>query len=257
MMGRSRLAAEVRPVDFILLDWTRMGRVYCLAGAIYQAGQYRIVRPLPARARDNPVPNQGWSPYLLDGHSRWEVFELIHPAPARAAAPHLEDVWVTSLKTRHRLAAPDERQAVLLATLTPPGKSIFGTTLTHGYSGSYAEPGGGERSLASVVVPSAEVQFTALWREGAEQPDHRVSLVLPEAGRRILPLKDHFLLCRAEKESDDVDEQLKSLARAVRAIGPTVVVRLGLSRPYTSAEGRPGKCWLMADGFFSMDDPQP
>jgi hypothetical protein len=257
MMGRSRHFAEVRSVDFILLDWTRMGRVYCLAGAVYQAGQYRIVRPLPARSRDNLTPNQGWSPFLLDGHSRWEVFELVHPAPAHAVAPHLEDVRVTSLKTQHRLATPEQRRAVLLATMTPPGKSIFGTELSHGYSGSFAEPGAGERSLASVTTASAEVQFTALWREGAEQPDHRVSLVLSEGGRRILPVKDHFLLSRAEKESADVDEQLKFLARAVRAMGPTVVVRLGLSRSFASVEGRPGKCWLMADGFFSMDDPQP
>lgn len=244
-------------MDFILLDWTRMGRAYCLAGAVYQAGQYRIVRPLPARARDGGFANQGWSPYLLDGHSRWEVFELIHPAPAHSVAPHLEDVWVTALKTRHRLATPDERRAVLQATLTPAGKSIFGGALTHGYSGTYAEPGGGERSLASVTATSADVQFTALWREGAEQPDHRASLVLPECGRRILPVKDHFLLSRAEKESADVDEQVRFLARAVRAMGATVVVRLGLSRAFAAAEGRPGKCWLMADGFFSMDDPQP
>jgi hypothetical protein len=244
-------------VDFILLDWTRMGRLYCLAGAVFQAGQYRIVRPLPSRARDNPVPNQGWSPFLLDGHSRWEVFELVHPAPARAVAPHLEDVWVTALKPRRRLATPDERRAVLQATLTPAGKLIFGAALTHGYAGSFAEPGCGERSLASMTVPSADVQFTALWRDGAEQPDHRVSLPLPDADRRILPVKDHFLLSRAEKESADVDGQLRFLAKAVRAMGATVVVRVGLSRPFVSAAGQPGKCWLMADGFFSLDDPQP
>jgi hypothetical protein len=108
-----------------------------------------------------------------------------------------------------------------------------------------------------VLVPSADVQFTALWREGADQPDHRVSLPLPEAGRRILPLKDHFLLARAEKESADVDAQLKVLTHLVRAMGATVVVRLGLSRTFVSATGQPGKCWLMADGFFSLDDPQP
>jgi hypothetical protein len=244
-------------VDFILLDWTRMGRVYCLAGAVFQAGQYRIVRPLPSRHKHGDVPNQGWSPFLIDGHSRWEVFELIQPAPARSLAPHHEDVWVASLAPCRRLATPDERRAVLKATLTPAGHSVFGAALTHGYSGSFAEPGHGERSLASVLVPSADVQFTALWRDGAEQPDHRVSLPLPEVGRRILPLKDHFLLRRAEKESADVDEQLGALARAVRSMGATVVVRLGLSRSFVSATGQPGKCWLMADGFFSLDDPQP
>ena len=87
-------------MDFILLDWTRMGRVYCLAGAIVQVGQYRIVRPLPGRAKDSPTPNNGWSPFLMDGHSRWEVFELVGPTPACTVAPHLEDVWVQSLRPR-------------------------------------------------------------------------------------------------------------------------------------------------------------
>lgn len=244
-------------MEFVLLDWTRMGRVYCLAGAVFQAGQYRIVRPLPSRFKDGDAMKLGWSPFLIDGHSRWEVFDLVHPVPARVLAPHLEDVWVTTLAPRRRLATPDERRAVLKATLSPPGKPIFGAALTHGYSGSFAEPGHGERSLASVLVPSADVQFTALWRDGAELPDHRVSLPLPEVGRRILPLKDHFLLSRAEKESADVDGQLGALARAVRAMGATVVVRLGLSRSFVSTTGQPGKCWLMADGFFSLEDPQP
>src|SRR5262245_36786472 len=103
-------------MEFVLLDWTRMGRVYCLAGAVTQAGQVRIVRPLPARGRDNPVNNQGWSPFLMDGHCRWEVFELIQPTPACALAPHLEDVWVQSLKPCGRLATREQRRDVLLAT---------------------------------------------------------------------------------------------------------------------------------------------
>jgi hypothetical protein len=247
---------EGRPVEFILLDWTRMGRQYCLAGAVVQAGQYRIVRPLPARSKDSPFPNQGWSAFLMDGHARWEVFVLERPEPARAVAPHLEDTWVHSLKPSRRHATRDERRAVLQATLTPAGKAIFGSALTHGYSGSFTEPGTGERSLASLVLPSSEVQFTALWRDGSEQPDVRVSLPLPEAGRRILPVKDHFLLSRAEKESSDIDEQLKCLAATVRSMGSEIVVRLGLSRPFASSAGQPGKCWLMADGFFSLDDPQ-
>src|SRR5437868_8860700 len=43
---------EVSIVDMILLDWTRMGRTFCVAGAVVQAGQYRVVRPLLARYRD-------------------------------------------------------------------------------------------------------------------------------------------------------------------------------------------------------------
>jgi len=128
-------------VDFIVLDWTRMGRIYCLAGAIVQGGQYRIVRPLAARGRNSSVPNQGWSPFLLDGHSRWEVFELVRPVPAQATPPHLEDVWVQDLKPRRRLAGRDERRAILEATLAPPGQPLFGSALSHSHANSYLEPG--------------------------------------------------------------------------------------------------------------------
>jgi len=105
-------------------------------------------------------------------------------------------------------------------------------------------------------VPSAEIHFTALCRDGAGQPDYRVSLPVPDLDRCILPVKDHFLLCRAEKAGAGLDAQLGFLAEAVRLMGPQVVVRLGLSRSFTAAQGQPGRCWLMADGFFSLNDPQ-
>src|SRR5437660_12692443 len=100
----------------ILLDWTRMGKTYCLAGAVAEKGSYRIVRPLLAKNRTAAVRNVGWSAWLLDGHSRWEVFELIAPQPAEAQPPHVEDLWVHSLKPRRCLASPDERRAILAET---------------------------------------------------------------------------------------------------------------------------------------------
>jgi hypothetical protein len=244
-------------VDIILLDWTRMGRVYCLAGAIVQSGQIRIVRPLPARSRTSPLPNNGWSPYLMDGHSRWEVFEMVHPIPAQSLAPHLEDVWVQALRSRRQVAAAEHRRAILQATPPPPDKPLFGVELMHLHGGCWLEPGAGERSLTTVVLPSADVQFTALWRDGASDPDYRVRLVLPgHAYAAILPVKDHFLLSRAETSSRDLDERLGFLRRAVRQMGERVVVRLGLSRSFHASGEKPGRCWLMADGFFSLDDPQ-
>ena len=51
--GGSRIAA---------LDWTRIGHTYCLAGVIVKDGRLRVVRPLPARSREGPVRNVGWSP---------------------------------------------------------------------------------------------------------------------------------------------------------------------------------------------------
>ena len=69
-------------MDMILLDWTRMGKTYCVAGVVLDNGRYRVVRPLLAKNRAAPVRNIGWSPWQLDGHARWEVFELIGPDPA-------------------------------------------------------------------------------------------------------------------------------------------------------------------------------
>src|SRR5438552_229361 len=99
----------------ILLDWTRMGKSYCLAGVIVQDGQYRVVRPLQARNREAPVRNVGWSPYQMDGYSRWEVFTLIGPEPAADQRPHLEDVWVRSLQPRRVTANPALRRTILEA----------------------------------------------------------------------------------------------------------------------------------------------
>jgi len=84
-------------VDMILLDWTRMGKTFCVAGAVVQGGQYHVVRPLSVHFRDAPVRNVGWSAYQLAGHARWDVFELIGPKPAAAVPPHLEDIWVRTL----------------------------------------------------------------------------------------------------------------------------------------------------------------
>jgi hypothetical protein len=251
-------AVEVAAMDLVLLDWTRMGHVYCLAGAVREEGQYRIVRPLLGYRNDSPVPNQGWSPYLMDGHSRWEVFELVHPVRPLPVPPHVEDVWVKTLEPRRRSARRDERRAILQATLGPPDAALFGAALlNNGHGGCYLEPGSGERSLASLVVPSSEIRFKPpQCRGGADQPDYHAYLTVPGHGECILPVKDHFLLCRAEKAWPNLDDRPGFLTEAVHLMGHQVVVRLGLSRSFPTARGAPGRCWLMADGFFSLDDPQ-
>jgi hypothetical protein len=243
-------------MDLIVLDWTRMGHQHCLAGAAVQAGEIRVVRPLPARARSADTTHPGWSPSSLHGRSRWQVFEMVKPAPGQPAAPHLEDVWVHDLRPTARQATAEQRRAILRATLAPEGKPPFGAALGCSCAGAYLEPGQGERSLVSVVVPSREVHFSASWRDGAAEPDYRVELPVPGLGRRIIPVKDHFLLCRAEGHAREVDPRVRFLDDTVRRLGESVAVRLGLSRPFAGARGQPGRCWLMADGFFSMDDPQ-
>jgi hypothetical protein len=242
----------------ILLDWTRMGSTYCVAGVVVQDNRLRVVRPLQAHKRDAPVRNIGWSAFLMDGHSRWEVFELIDPVPAEGQPPHLEDVWVRELRPRRRLASPAQRRAILEATRTPPERPPFGVPLTTTRSAAYLSPGTGTRSLASVVVPVGDVAFSASQREGVAEPDYRVTLNLPGLEERVVSLKDHFLLQRAELAGQDLERQVRELTIAVRQMGDEVVVRLGLSRAFQGTPQRSeGVCWLMADGFFSRADPQP
>lgn len=245
-------------MDLILIDWTRMGKTYCLAGAIVHNGTYRIVRPLLAQHQKSAVRNVGWSPFLLDGHSRWEVFEVVGPTPAEVEPPHCEDVWVHTLRPRRCLATPAQRRAVLQVTLTPEGQPPFGAPLATTRSSAYLAPGCGSRSLATLLVPARGIRFSAALREGAAEPDYRVTLDVPGLAGRQLPVKDHFLLRQAEMASTSLDFQVRALTRAVQQMGERIAIRLGLSRAFQPTPGRgSGFCWLMADGFFSFTDPQP
>jgi hypothetical protein len=244
-------------MEMILLDWTRMAKSYCLAGAVVEQGQVRIVRPLWAKYREAPVRNVGWSAYLLDGHCRWEILELIGPAAAAPEPPHLEDVWVRDLKARRKLAPPDLRRAILQATLAPPGEPLFGTPLVTNRTAACLPPNTGRRSLTSVMVPAGQIRFGAWWREGTPEADVRVTLPLPEVGPRTLPVKDHHFLRQAEQGPAGLEQRLQVLYQALVRMGDPIVVRLGLSRPFVG-HGSPAQaeCWLMADGFFSLTDPQ-
>jgi hypothetical protein len=245
-------------MDMVLLDWTRMGKWYCLAGAVSMAGAYRVVRPLLLKLHDAPMRNVGWSAWLLDGHSRWEVFEIVGPQPAPPDPPHLEDLWVRALRPRRRLATPAERRAILAATRAQPNEDLFGTPLATTRTAAHLLPGMGCRSLATLEVPANRIEFSVTWREGIAEADVRVTLPLPGVGDRILPVKDHHLLLRAERTTPDLKGRVEVLAQAVRQMGATVAVRLGLSRSFQGNPGRaPAACWLMADGFFSATDPEP
>jgi hypothetical protein len=241
----------------ILLDWTRMGRSYCLAGVIVQDRQYRVVRPLQARNREVPFRNVGWSPYQMDGYARWEIFELISPEPAAGQPPHLEDIWVRSLQPRRAVASPSLRRAILAATMIAGDAPLFGQPLQQTHTAAYLKPGTGSRSLATITAPGRNLRFTAAWREGTPEPDYRVILPLPGGEERSLPVKDHFLLQRAELAGPELDSRVRALSFAIGQMGEQVAVRLGLSRAFPGTPHRnEGVCWLMADGFFSLADPQ-
>jgi hypothetical protein len=240
----------------ILLDWTRMGKRYCLAGVVADGSGYRVVRPLPARHRNSPDRNVGWSPFLMEGHSRWEVFELVEPEPARPEPPHTEDCWVRSLRPRRCLANGPLRRLILEGTMAKPGEPLFGAPLTSTRAFAVLPAESGTRSLITAVIPSEQITFSALRRAGVLEPDWRVSLPVPDMGMRQLALKDHFLLQQAE-QAGSLEEQIRVLNAAVRRMGERVAVRLGLSRSFAGTDGGPGCCWLMADGFFSLSEPMP
>jgi hypothetical protein len=245
-------------MDMILLDWTRMGRLYCLAGVVAEGTGYRVVRPLLASKHGAAVRNVGWSPYLLDGHQRWEEFELVGPQEASPEAPHLEDLWVRALGPRRRLAPVDQRREILALTVPPPGEAPFGVPLARTRLAAYLQPGTGQRSLATLMMSGRGVRFDGSWRVGAVEPDLRVTLGLPDLNERQLPVKDHHLIRRAEAAAHDLPGRIQALHAAVQALGERVAVRVGLSRPFQGhGEAGPGACWLMADGFFSASDPEP
>jgi hypothetical protein len=162
-------------MDLILLDWTRMGKTYCLAGVVVEGKFVRTVGPLLARNRDLPVRNVGWSPFLLDGHQRWEVFEAVGAQAADAQPPHLEDTWVTTLRPRRCSIPADQRRAILQSLAARPGEVLFGTPLLTTRASAYLRPGTGQRSLATIIVPSVQVGFSATRRQGAPEPDVRVA----------------------------------------------------------------------------------
>jgi hypothetical protein len=249
----------------ILLDWTRMGTIYCLAGAVVEGSTVRTVRPLLSRGRPAPVRNVGWSPFLLDGHQRWDVFELVGPEIADPQPPHLEDVWVRTLRPRRRSAPPEQRRAVLHSLTVGPGELLFGTPLNTTCTAAFVNPSEGQRSLATLIVPNERLTFNAVQRhrltverQGHSDTDFRVSLDWGQLAGRSLPLKDHHLLRRTEQAVPDLTGRVQALTRAVRAMGERVAVRLGVSRPFRAKlQGGPGPCWLMVDGLFSVADPQP
>jgi hypothetical protein len=242
----------------VLLDWTRMGKAYCLAGVILKDDTYYVVRPLPGWRQDAPVPNVGWVPEDVNGYSRWQLFELVGGRPADSVPPHLEDTWVSALRPLGRVASPAERRGILQATLRRSGESFFGAPLVMTKATAYLPPGTGRRSLTSILVPANGITFAACWREGTPLPDYRVALHGAGIHFRNLAVKDHFFLERAESASKNLDERVREMSRAVHEMGNEVVVRLGLARAFQATPARQQcPCYVMADGFFSFTDPQP
>src|SRR5262245_8769529 len=105
-----------------------MGKCFCLAGVVVDGPRLYVVRPLPVAQRGVAAHNLGWQSCLLAGYERWQVFQLVEPEPAGAAAPHVEDAWVRDLRPSGRFAPVELRRAILTAT-AQDNDPLFGTTL--------------------------------------------------------------------------------------------------------------------------------
>ncbi len=246
-------------MEMILCDWTRMGRAYCLTGAVNNGSGWTMVRPLLHKRCPSPVRNVGWSPFLLDGHCRWEVFDLVGLTSPTRELPHVEDVWVRELRPLHRTATPVQRRSILEAGVRPADVLLFGQPFSPSRTAAHLEAGTGDRSLATVVVERRGLSFSGIQRQGRAGPDYRVTLDVPGLGSRCLPVVDHFMLAAAELAGEEMSSRLREIERIVGQMGEKVALRLGLSRPYAPDGGtQPASrvCWLMADGFFSLDNPQ-
>lgn len=263
---------------FVLLDWTRMGKGYCLAGAVLEGEGARIVRPLSIThqrsvvgggglfamirsffVRDPPEGDRtvGWPAFLMAGRSRWEEFDLVSPRLAKTESPHVEDTWVRSLRPCKRLATPDQRRAILRATAAATADALFGAPLRIEGTKTFLLPGEGQRSLSTLLAPAEQIQFHVGQRDRhSREPRIRVNLPFPGLGVRTLPVTDHHLYCRVEQQASRLEDQAELFNGLIRQMGEIVAVRLGLSRPFGSEE-QSAACWLMANGFFSLADPQP
>jgi hypothetical protein len=257
-------------MEFVLIDWTRMGKTFCVAGLVAEGGAWRTVRPMPVALRPTPhigvgtqktesgslpsVPrNVGWLPRQLELFARWDILELLDPQPAEVERPHTEDMWVRLLRPTGRSIATERRAALLREMCTQAASPRFGAQLLTTAMSAYLKPGSGDRSLTTIILPSGEISFEASARGGATDVDVRARLNLPGLGTKLVPVKDHHLLRHGELSATDPAGLARVLRETVAAMGPSVAVRLGLSRGFVSGHGEP-RCWLMADGFFPAED---
>jgi hypothetical protein len=247
-------------MEMILCDWTRMGHAYCLTGAVNSGDGWTIVRPLLHRRGGDMVRNVGWSPFLFDGHARWEVFDLVGVTSPPREPPHVEDVWIREMRSLKRMAAPVQRREILQAGIRPADIPLFGQSFSVGRETAWIDTGKGDRSLATMLVERGSLRFSGIQREGRAGPDYRVTLDVPGLGERCLAVVDHFLLRAAELAGTEMSSQVREMERIVGQMGERIAVRLGLTRPFApqgNTQPAARVCWLMADSFFSMDDPQP
>jgi hypothetical protein len=206
------------------------------------------------------VRNVGWSPYLLEGHARWEMFDLVGLTSPPREPPHVEDVWVREMRPLRRMATPAQRREILEAGMRPPDVPLFGQPFSVSRATAWIEAGTGDGSLTTIVVERGALTFSGVQRQGRAGPDYRVTLDVPGLGSRSLAVVDHFLLKAAELAGDEMSSRVREMERIAGQMGERIAVRLGLTRPFApQGDNQPAArvCWLMADSFFSMDDPQP
>src|SRR5438034_10506500 len=70
---RGRVQMRVSVMEMVLLDWTRMGRSFCVAGAAFPDTHYRLVRPLWANTGQAPVGRVRSTASRLERPVGWDI----------------------------------------------------------------------------------------------------------------------------------------------------------------------------------------
>src|SRR5262245_16634974 len=75
MCPYNTIVADPKIMEMILLDWTRMGKTFCVAGLVAEGSEWRTVRPMPIEFHSTTRPgasrNVGWFSQRRRSPSGW------------------------------------------------------------------------------------------------------------------------------------------------------------------------------------------
>ncbi len=178
-------------------------------------------------------------------------------AASDTAAPHTEDWYVGPTYSVRRVLSPGDRQGFLLWTSEQSVRDIFGAEIqSDGVSAKrWIEPGHGTHSLGTI---RAKAVSSVHFGESAFGSGYYHKLGFIDGAGMAYRLTITDLSHRAIVEAA-VQKRWgtpSGIASAVRSRLQTadVWLRIGLSRPWSEADGSPERCYLQINGIYSFPD---
>ncbi|MHB8376723.1 MAG: hypothetical protein ACYDEB_07175 [Dehalococcoidia bacterium] len=220
--------------EIVLLDVTEMSGVHVCVAGIDPASceQIRLADPTPTRAHLR----------RLGGLAPGDLIVVDCQPLRRPTPPHTEDArWASLVKMR--TLDFDELYAIASRCGFRSIEDAFGPAAGAGASGNHFwPPGRGSRSLAT--VPARYVRTTVDDR-GTPRAVLRDA---DDAYYRSVPFQD--LAVRTHLETCGLCERDSVALLRQEFDGNNVLVRIGLTRPYSPDE-RPPACWLQVTNAFA------